>query len=520
MKYNHPLFRWIPIFISLSLFSTMQSNANPVRDNAIGLKNFHDVYRNIHSRYENEVDPASVFEYAWKALYVKAATMLEELKPASEEVLAATYYPNSSSETIRDLYARKIQQTMTLVARSRPDDATPTVQELWISATHGLVGALHDPYSQFLPPKEHIRLQQVLSGEPDESRQFYGVGISVDWDTIGDEGILVVAPLPGTPAERNGIQAGDIIIGVNGEVFKGWEGTYAEKSERAIEMIKGEAGTTVTLTLKKKNSPEAIDITLERAPINPDMQISREMLDNEVGRITLSSFYATATEDVLEALIYLKMAGMKKLVFDLRFNPGGYLDQAVRIADIFLHKNDLITYTEGRSSPRKDFKDEYTSNDGFADMPMVILLNEYSASASEVVTGALKDNHRATVLGQKSFGKGSVQEVFNLLDEAGLRLTVAKYYTPSGICIHDIGIEPDVMVDPLPPEEYKKAREKDFANISHVQRLFKLDPQLKAAYDFLHLGSKYVAKTDKANLEEGRIPSGFVLEATGQAQAN
>ena len=281
------------------------------------------------------------------------------------------------------------------------------------------------------------------------------------------------------PAERNGVHAGDIIIGVDNEDLREWEGTYAEKLEKAIDLITGEKGTTVKLKLKKYNSPEPVEISVERAPINPDLQIAREMLDeeNKIGRITLSQFYLNAHRDVLEAVRYLKLEGMKKLILDLRYNPGGYLDEAIKVADVFLPKGKLITYTEGREYPKREYFDETTSEEGFSDIPLVILLNEHSASASEVVTGALKDNGRATVVGMTSFGKGSVQEIFELLDGAGLRLTVVHYYTPSGVCIHNIGIKPDIEVDRIKdPEQIEELRNKDFANYSRLERFMELDP--------------------------------------------
>jgi len=241
-----------------------------------------------------------------------------------------------------------------------------------------------------------------------------------------------------------------------------------------------------------------LEFTLTREPINPELHITKEMLDGEVGYIHLYSFYAHAVDDVLQALRYLKTEGMKKLIFDLRLNPGGYLDQAVNIADLFLKKDQLITYTMGRSSlPRYFHKSHFSESDSFADIPMVVLMNEYSASASEVVTGALKDNQRAMVIGKKSFGKGSVQEVFGGLDGgAGLRLTVAKYYTPSGICIHGKGIVPDIEVDPLTDDEWEAVQKKDYHNVSRLKRITERDPQLKVALQYL-CGEISLADTQK-----------------------
>lgn len=468
--------------IALLLVGILLSNvplwaANSPLDFRTGMNNFLKVTDFIQTKADEEADQAALFEKAW--------ICLEKVLPASDVIPSGTIVSSSSKE-IRDFYANRIEETLKQTAYTRPDDATPTILALWNEASRGLVWGLNDPYSQFLPAEEHKELQRVLSGEPDQERQFYGVGISVDWDTLSDAGVLVVSPLPGTPAEKCGIRAGDVIVAVSDDFMKKWEGTTSDKLEKAIGLIKGEKGTEVKLTIKRSGAPELLEYVLTREPINPELHHSEEMLDGEVGYIRLYSFYAHAVDDVLKALRLLKMEGMKKLIFDMRLNPGGYLDQAVNIADLFLNKGDLITYTQGRSSPPRYFhKREYSGADNFADIQMVVMMNEYSASASEVVTGALKDNGRAMVIGKKSFGKGSVQEVFGLEGGAGLRLTVAKYYTPSGVCIHEKGIQPDIEVDPLTEEEWKVIQKKEYHNISRLDRLVERDPQLKVALQYL-----------------------------------
>jgi carboxyl-terminal processing protease len=461
--------------------------ANNQRQLYAGIKNFYDVTTLIERRYESEVDFADLYEEAWFSLQKKTWEDINDILPNADTILAATLAPDSSSREIRNFYARRIENTLTLFSKAQTDDATPTVRDLWNISTAGLVASLGDQYSQFLPAKENQRLQDSLSGKPDEEKVFYGVGISVEWDTVTDLGVLVIAPLPGTPAERNDVRAGDIIIGVNGEYFRDWEDDYAKKLEKAIKLITGEKDTEVTLTIKKADVPEPVDITLTRAPINPEQLISKEMLDDKIGLIRLASFYANAADDLLQAMRYLKLEGMEKLILDLRYNPGGYLDQAVKVADTFLKKDDLITYTYGRSSPHREFKDQETDTEGFSDIPLIVLINQFSASASEVVTGALKDNKRAFVVGETSFGKGSVQEVFQLQDEAGLRLTVAHYYSPSGVCIHEIGIRPDLIVERISKEDLELLEDKDYTHVSRKDRMFDFDYQLKAAYQ-VHAG--------------------------------
>ncbi len=480
--------RLLPILLFLSV--TTIAHTDPIRDNAIGFRNFYQVTEHIVNRYDDTVDTATLYEHAWQNLYQKAKPNFPDLLAEESDIVSATFSINDSSDTIRTVYAKKIQTFMNQVAKIQPEDATPTIRKMWTWASVGLVRGLSDPYSQFLPPHDHENLRKSLSGEPDKSNEFYGVGISVDWDTADDQGVLVITPLPGTPAERNGIQAGDIITAVNGEVLRHFDGAYRDKLDHAIQLITGEEGTEVTLTIKRPSIPEPFDVTLKRAPINREQQISKEMLTDDIGMITLSNFYAEASSDVLESMRYLKTEGMKKLILNLRWNPGGYLDQAVRIAEIFLEKGSLVTYTEGRESPKTNFVDESNGSDGFTEIPMVILLNQWSASASEVVTGALKDNGRAVVVGKTSFGKGSVQEVFPLIDSAGLRLTVARYFTPSGVCIHAVGIKPDIEVDSVAErleneEEMKEFMEKDYTNYTRLEKLFDRDPQLKAAVQYL-----------------------------------
>ncbi|MDP8243486.1 MAG: S41 family peptidase [Candidatus Hinthialibacter antarcticus] len=487
--------QWIAILIFSMCLTAAADNK---QDYDLGHRNFYQVTKQISERYEDKVDFADLFEHSWKSL--------ETILPVTNERLVAVVPVDAPSKELQAIYSQRIQTALELVSRQLPEGATPTVRDLWNRSINGLVIALEDPYSQYLPPVEHQELQRVLSGKPDESHQFYGVGIHVDWDTQSDLGVLVITPLQGSPAYENGIQPSDIITGVNGKPLSELEGAYADKLQEAIDLIKGEKDTPVNLTVKRKDAPELLEFTLKRAPINSEVHIMREMLDDEgeqsgIGYIRLSSFYQYSSKDVRDALLYLKTLGMEKLVFDMRYNPGGYLDQAVKIADIFLPKGELITYTYGRESPYKEFRDSITSLDGFSDIPMVILVNEASASASEVVTGALKDNHRAVVVGKKSFGKGSVQEVFPLDGDAGLRLTVAKYYTPSGKCIHNLGIEPDIHVDRITFEKAKEITEKDYDHVSRLERQFERDPQLKAAYEYLN-GDKTIADLRSSTQEE------------------
>jgi carboxyl-terminal processing protease len=467
----------IIISISFSLINVSLA-ANPTLELKQGLNNLIEVTRIVHDKFEKEVDLAHLYKHAWQGL--------EKELPAEMDIPAASHSIYATTSEIRDFYADRITDVLTTTTRMQPDDATPTITTLCNTTITSLVNSLNDPYSQYLPAPDHKELQRALSGEPDKTKQFYGVGIHVDWDNLNDEGVLVVAPLPDTPAFKSGIREEDVIVAVNGEFFKEWEGETADKLEKAIEKIKGEEGTEVTLTIKRPGTPELLDFTMKRAPINPEQLIFKEMLDDEIGYIRLYSFYASAAEDVLESLRYLKMEGMKRLIFDLRLDPGGYLDQAVKVAGLFLKNDDLVTYTTGRASPERRFLNRYSTNEGFEEIPMVVLINEWSASASEVVTGALKDNDRAQVIGKKSFGKGSVQEVFPLKYGDGLRLTVAHYYTPLGVNIHEKGIQPDIEVDRISEEEWEIIQNKDYNHVSRLDIMLERDPQLRVAFEFIN----------------------------------
>lgn len=487
--------KWTSFAFALLFVLTASVQANNYEDFRLGQENFRQVTKYIDERYENVVDFAELYESAWKSL--------APILPVTSERLLAAAPVQASSRELHSHYAQKIEEALALSSRNHPEEATPTVSDLWNRSINGLVFGLHDQYSQYLPPIEKQELDRALSGAHDESRQFFGVGIHVEWDTENDLGILVVTPVKGSPAYKSGIQPQDVIIGVDGKPLTELEGTFADKLQTAVDLIKGEKDTEVTLTVKRGGSPEPIEYTLVRAPINPDFHFMQEMLDTEngIGYIYLESFYADCSKDVRDALRYLKTQGMEKVIFDLRSNPGGYLDQAVKIAELFLDKGDLITYTYGRSSPYKEYRRRESNIDGFSDIPMAILLNEASASASEVVTGALSDNHRAVVVGKKSFGKGSVQELFNLKAGAGLRLTTAKYYTPSGKCIHELGIEPDLEVERITMEEYEELRDKDYSHVSRMERKFEIDPQLRAAHEYL-IGKRTLADLGPG-VEEG-----------------
>lgn len=323
--------------------------------------------------------------------------------------------------------------------------------QLVSGAIKGVVEELDD-FSAYLDPKDYRELKNDTKGE------FGGLGLRLQKE---DDYVSVITPMPGTPAFKAGIMPQDRILFVDDKDITDI------KLDEAVALMRGKAGSKVKLTLSRKNDKgeyeKLPDITLKRAMIVPEVVYHR-MLPNGVGYVYLVDFSGHSTEEVKKALADLQKQGMKSLVLDLRFNPGGLLTGAVDIAKLFLPDGEMIVYTQGRKPEYyQEFKTSGTPL--YPEIPMIVLINQGSASASEIVSGALQDNHRALIVGQRSFGKASVQQVLPLSGGAGLRLTIAKYYTPSGRLIQrnyrdktkadEGGIFPDVEVYFTPEEESK-----------------------------------------------------------------
>lgn len=278
-----------------------------------------------------------------------------------------------------------------------------------------------DPHSVYIPASSLTSEMESLEGN------FEGIGVMFN---LQDDTILVIQTLNGGPSEKAGIMAGDRIITVNDSVVAG----KGISNDDVIHLLKGKKGTKVRLGIKRSGVPKLLNYTLKRDVITTNSVSYKGMVAPEVGYIKLEEFSSDSYSEFLEALYFLQEKGAKKLILDLRNNAGGYLDQAVNIIDEFLSsKNDLIVYTEDRN--RRQSKSFATPSGEFTSGALVVMIDEFSASASEIVAGAVQDNDRGTIVGRRSFGKGLVQEQFQLKDGSALRLTVARYYTPSGRCI-------------------------------------------------------------------------------------
>ncbi len=277
-----------------------------------------------------------------------------------------------------------------------------------------------DPHSSYIPASDFAQVNETLEGN------FEGIGI--EFNIINDT-IRVITPISGGPSEKLGIRAGDKIVKVDGKNIAGIKITNKE----VFEKLRGKEGSEVLVTVLRSGAGKPIDFKITRGEIPLYSIDISYMVKPGIGYMKISRFAATTYEEYLAAFNDLTKKGMKKLILDLRGNPGGFLKAAVDIADEFLMNGLQIVYTEGRSNPKKVYKS--TERGSFENNPLVILIDEGSASASEIVAGAVQDNDRATIIGRRSFGKGLVQDQRDLPDGSAVRLTVARYYTPTGRCI-------------------------------------------------------------------------------------
>lgn len=295
-------------------------------------------------------------------------------------------------------------------------------------AIKGMLTSL-DPHSSYMKPDDYKELQVETKGS------FTGIGIEI---TTKDNILTVVSPIEGTPAAKEGLKAGDKIVKIDGDMTQ--DMTLME----AVKKLRGPKGSQVTISIHRKGWTELKDITITRDVI-PIHSVKSKMLEPGYSYIRIINFQSQTTADFSKALSGLEKEGdMKGLIIDLRNNPGGLLDQAIKIADIFIEQG-VIVSTQGRIKAQNDVAEAHADN-GKYKFPIVVLVNEGSASASEIVAGALQDHKRALILGAQTFGKGSVQTIIPLNNGAGLRLTTARYYTPSGRSIQATGITPDVIV--------------------------------------------------------------------------
>ena len=345
--------------------------------------------------------------------------------------------PDPQLEGLPPEFAR-LAEVWTLLQREHVTGGQLDADKLSAGAIRGMLLSLDDPYASFLDAQEYGVEHQDLRG------YFEGIGAQV---AMRDGRVSILAPLPGTPAERAGIRPGDIILEINGESTVGL--TLLE----AVSKIRGPKGTTVALLVLHLDSPEPVQVTVERDVINLE-SVRLKMLPDGIGHLRISEFSDTTNDELKEALEEFRRQQGKGLVLDLRNNPGGLLHSVVDVASQFLDGG-LVLYEVDAHGQRQDW--EVRRGGSAKDIPMVVLINQFSASAAEVLSGALMDRQRATVIGATSFGKGSVNTLRQLQDGSGVYFTIAHWYTPNGSLIEGKGINPEVVVE-TPPTETEDAQ--------------------------------------------------------------
>ncbi|TAL27200.1 MAG: S41 family peptidase [Nitrospirae bacterium] len=326
-------------------------------------------------------------------------------------------------------------EVLSIVKRNYVEDVK--IKDMIYGAIKGMLNSL-DPHSGFMPPEAYKEMQVDTKGE------FGGVGIQIG---VKEGALTVIAPIEDTPADKAGIKAGDKIIKISGE------STRDMSLHDAVGKMRGQKGTAVVLTIMREGWKETKDFTIVRDIIKVK-SVKAKVLEDKIGHVKINQFQEKTASDLDSALSKILKEGATSLILDLRNNPGGLLNSAVEVSGQFLPPGKVVVFIKGRTGERTDYR---TQNEGAVEpieekhkalrtMPMIVLVNQGSASASEIVAGALKDWNRAVVLGVQTFGKGSVQSVIPLSDGSGLRLTTARYYTPKGISIQSTGIVPDIVV--------------------------------------------------------------------------
>jgi len=371
-----------------------------------------------------------------------------------------------------DAYAAKAEkyknidtftQVMHLIENNYVEDVDN--KTLVYGAIKGMLGEL-DPHSTFFDPEMLKEFQEETQGE------FGGLGITIG---MRDKILTVISPIEDTPAARKGIKSGDQIIKIEDD------STMGMTLHDAVKKLRGKPQTDVTITIHRDSVDKPFDVTITRDIIKVS-SVKSNMI-GDIGYVRLIQFTNNLSDAVVEAMEDLKAKGAKSYIIDVRNNPGGLLTEAINVSSIFLPANKIVVFTKDRAQNRQDYKSKLFSYKEL-EAPIVLLVNGGSASASEILTGALQDYGRATVMGEKTYGKASVQSVMPLIDGSAIKLTTAKYFTPNERSIHEIGIEPDITVEhrELTEEEIEELAK---ANVSMTVATVDLekDNQLKAAVD-------------------------------------
>ena len=386
--------------------------------------------------------------------------------------LAWGWWPNRELDRASDA----VRDVMKLVQEEYVDPKAADYPRLAREAMHGMVETL-DPHSEFLEQSDLARFEEELDGE------FGGVGIQVE---ARNDRVVVIAPMAGTPAERAGILRADEIVSVDGEELRTSQGM-----DTVVDRLRGNPGSTVRLGIYRPGTQKRHEFTLVRELIKQQSVREVSILEGRIGYIHLADFSAQTGEEFRAALDRVLRDGVDSLILDLRNNPGGLLEAAVEVAEPFFRTNELFVYTQGNTPDRREEFRGVLDGDPIS-LPLVVLINAGTASAAEVVTGALKDTGRGVIVGERSFGKGSVQSLFKLRNGEGVRLTTGRYYTPGGTNIHEKGIAPQIEVVMSPEEDHRlrlQRTRRDVTDPKEFNERFGFTPiedrQLQAGLDVL-----------------------------------
>ena len=353
---------------------------------------------------------------------------------AARHAGAPSWWPDRE----RDRNVRYFREVMQTVNENYYDGSKADYNGLTRAALKGMVSQL-DPHSEFLTADEYAETEEELSSE------FSGVGIQVE---ERDNRIVVVSPIAGTPAEAAGIRRGDQLVKVDGRPLEN------PTLDKTIKLIRGKPGSEVTLTMLRSNLGRELDFKLKRQRILMPSVRNASLRSDGVGYLQITQFSEPTGSEFADTLARLEKNGLRALVIDLRNNPGGLLTAAIEVCNEFFDHNELVVYTQGRTpESRENFKAD--GRHPARTYPIVVLVNGGTASAAEIVAGAMQDTRRAVVIGERTFGKGSVQSVIEMDNGEGMRLTTARYYTPSGRVIHEHGVEPQAEVEISEDDESK-----------------------------------------------------------------
>jgi len=425
--------------------------------------------------------------------------------------VAARIYSEASTKQDKDNpYAQMelITQVMELVRKEYVDTNSVTYKDLTYGALKGMLNSL-DPHSQFMEPQVYEDMKEDTEGK------FGGLGIQIG---MSREGFLsVIAPIEDTPAARAGLLPGDRIIKIEGKV------TDKMSLQDAVHQLRGDPDTKVTITIFRQKAKEPgdriKDYTIVRAEINTPSVKDVKILQDGIGYVRITQFNDPTADEFEAALTKLEGEGMTALIIDLRNNPGGLLESARKVAGKFVQPNELIVSTEGRNPAQKITYRSDPHGKKRLNYPLVVLVNAGSASGSEIVAGALQDLHRAVLVGETTFGKGSVQSIIQLRDGSALRLTTAKYYTPSHKVIHEHGVTPDIVVPISEEDERKLLEQRVRASLPPDDTLEKVTPiadvQLDRALDVIK-GVKLFAK--QAKVAKQNLSAATATVATTSAE--